>query len=318
MALPEHFGIGWIGAMGWPMANQLLKNSSTNLVIFDVNQDVLDQFAREAPSGRVEIAGNAKEVAAKSKYIFTIVPEGRHVKDVYLTSETGLLAGNTSGKVFIDCSTIDLATSKAVRETVESSHAENPARFHDCPVSGGTAGASKGIITFMCGMNESDVDFPFLRNILSTMGKSILPMGGPGLGLAAKLSNNYLSGTIALATSEAMNLGMKLGIDPKVLSDCFDKGSAANWVNATVNPVPGVCPTAVTSKRYQGGFKVQLMEKDLKLAAEAADNVGARLVLADTTIAAYHSAASDPRYRDRDSRVVYQWLEGADPEETKE
>jgi 3-hydroxyisobutyrate dehydrogenase len=108
------------------------------------------------------------------------------------------------------------------------------------------------------------------------MGKSILPMGGRGLGLAAKLSNNYLSGIIALATSEAMNLGMKLGIDPKILSDCLDKGSAANWVNSTVNPgkfvilypliviklldhtlVPGVCPDAVTSKDYEGGFKVQ-------------------------------------------------------------
>ncbi|KAJ7462262.1 3-hydroxyisobutyrate dehydrogenase [Mycena galericulata] len=312
--LPECFGWVGLGAMGWPMANQLLKNTSGKLVIFDLGESVLHQFAREAPNGRVEIASNAREVADKSECIFTIVPEGKHVKEVYLTSETGLLAGNTSGKVFIDCSTIDIATSIAIREAVSmKSDPGNPASFHDCPVSGGTAGALKGTITFMVGMAADDPGFPFIQSILSTMGRSINPMGGPGLGLAAKLSNNYLSGIIALATSEAMNLGMKLGIDPKVLSDCLDTGSAANWVNSTVNPVPGVCPDAVTSKNYEGGFK--LMEKDLRLAAEAAKAVGAKLVLGQTTIEAYRSAALDPRYRDRDSRVVYKWLGGVDPRE---
>jgi 3-hydroxyisobutyrate dehydrogenase-like beta-hydroxyacid dehydrogenase len=83
---------------------------------------------------------------------------------------------------------------------------ENPALFYDCPVSGGTAGAAKGIITFMVGMAAEDPSFPLIHSILSTMGKSINPMGGKGLGLAAKLSNNYLSGIIALATSEVLSL----------------------------------------------------------------------------------------------------------------
>ncbi|KAJ6499326.1 3-hydroxyisobutyrate dehydrogenase [Mycena sanguinolenta] len=205
-------------------------------------------------------------------FIFTIVPEGKHVNEVYLSPETGLLAGNTSGKIFIDCSTIDIETSIAVGEAVKMSNPTNPPSFFDCPVSGGTAGAAKGIITFMCGIAADDENFELIHAILKTMGKSINPMGGRGLGLAAKLSNNYLSGIIALATSEAMNLGMKLGIDAKVLSDCLAQGSAANWVNSTVNPVPGVCPDAVTSKGYEGGFKVQLMEKDMKLAAKAAQN----------------------------------------------
>ncbi|KAJ6593876.1 6-phosphogluconate dehydrogenase [Mycena capillaripes] len=288
--LPKRFGWVGLGAMGWPMATQLLERSSANLVIFDVDELLLHRFSGEAP-------------------------DGRHVKEVYLKSETGLLAGNTAGKIFIDCSTIDLATSIAVGEAVMASDPERPASFFDCPVSGGTAGAAKGIITFMCGISASDPLFPLIRAILETMGRSINPMGGKGLGLAAKLSNNYLSGVIALATSEAMNLGMKLGIDPKVLSDCLDKGSAANWVNSTVNPVPGVCPDAVTSKNYEGGFKVELMEKDMKLAAESARQVGAPLVLGDIAIGAYSSAASDPRYRGKDSRVVYKWLGGVDPRE---
>ena len=83
-------------------------------------------------------------------------------------------------------------------------------------------------------------------------------MGGPSLGLAAKLSNNYLSGLIALATSEAMNMGIRLGLDPLVLSRCFQTSSGSSWVNEKVNPVPGVCPEAVTSKGYEGGFKVSV------------------------------------------------------------
>ncbi|KAF8210207.1 NAD binding domain of 6-phosphogluconate dehydrogenase-domain-containing protein [Mycena galopus ATCC 62051] len=299
---PERFGWVGLGAMGWPMATQLLKNSSANLWVFDVDQSVLQQFASEAPEGRVVIATSAKQ-----DFIFTIVPEGKHVKEVYLSPEIGLLAGNTSGKIFIDCSTIDIETSMTVGEAVKMSNPQNSAVFLDCPVSGGTAGAAKGIITFMCGISADDDKFLLIQAVLKTMGRSINPMGGRGLGLAAKLSNNYLSGIIALATSEAMNLGMKLGIDPKVLSDCLGQGSAANWVNSTVNPVPGVCPDAVTSKGYEGGFKVQLMEKDMKLAAEAAHNAGAKLVLGETAIGAYSSAASDSRYRGKDSRVVYKW-----------
>ncbi|KAJ7262200.1 NAD binding domain of 6-phosphogluconate dehydrogenase-domain-containing protein [Mycena haematopus] len=315
---PERFGWVGLGAMGWPMATQLLINSSASLCIFDVDQSVLRRFASEAPDGnKVRIATSAKQVTDESDFIFTIVPEGKswgclfatgkHVKEVYLSPEMGLLAGNTAGKVFIDCSTIDVETSVAVGEAVKMSDPTNSAAFFDCPVSGGTAGATKGIITFMCGIAADDEKFPLIHSVLKNMGKSINPMGGRGHGLAAKLSNNYLSGIIALATSEAMNLGIKLGLDPKVLSDCLDQGSAANWVNSTVNPVPGVCPDAVTSKGYEGGFKVQLMEKDMKLAAEAAQKAGVKLVLGETAIGAYSSAASDSRYRGKDSRVIYKW-----------
>lgn len=136
----------------------------------------------------------------------------------------------------------------------------NPPRFFDAPVSGGTAGAEKAILTFMVGAAPDDPSFPVMKEIFSYMGSFIHPMGGPSLGLAAKLSNNYLSGLIALATSEAMNLGMRLGLDPHVLSDCFKTSSGGSWVNSTVNPVPGVCPDAVTSKGYEGGFKVSPRE----------------------------------------------------------
>ena len=141
---------------------------------------------------------------------------------------------------------------------VAASHPSKPPCFYDAPVSGGTTGAEKATLTFMVGAAADDPLFPLLKEILSFMGTTVNPCGGPSLGLAAKLSNNYLSGLIALATAEAMNLGMRCGLDPKVLSNCFATSSGGSWVNSTVNPVPGVCPDAVTSRDYQGGFKVIL------------------------------------------------------------
>jgi len=219
----------------------------------------------------------------------------------------------------VKSSTIDPATSLAVGKAVAASTSpgRTPPIFYDAPVSGGTAGASKAILTFMVGAAPTDPNFPLLKEVFSYMGTSIHALGGPSLGLAAKLSNNYLSGMIALATAEAMNLGMRLGLDPKVLSDCFATSSGGSWVNSTVNPVPGVCPGAVTSRGYEGGFKVQLMKKDVSLAMEAARQVDAKLVLGDAGLSAYSAAAGDPRCQDKDSRVIYRWLGGVEPDVNK-
>jgi 3-hydroxyisobutyrate dehydrogenase-like beta-hydroxyacid dehydrogenase len=188
------------------------------------------------------------------------------VRQVYLDSTSGVVAASDiSGKLFIDCSTIDIATSlligRKLQEHYLQSHASNNTNlpnFFDAPVSGGTAGAAKGALTIMLGCAADSPRLPLLKQIMSTMGTNIYTLGGPSLGLAAKLSNNYLSGMIALATSEAMNLGMRLGIEPKMLQKVFSTSSGGSWVNDTVNPVPGVCPDAVTSKGYEGGFKVRV------------------------------------------------------------
>ncbi|KAG5735498.1 hypothetical protein E4T56_gene11142 [Termitomyces sp. T112] len=317
-AMPRNFGWIGLGAMGYPMAAQLRRKlpASSQLFIFDIDDSVLNRFTQEM-SGEwsVSVLRSAKEISEQSDFIITIVPEGSHVREVYLNPEVGLLAAHDiSGKIFVDCSTIDPSTSLVIGEAVSSSAPlSTTPRFYDAPVSGGTAGASKASLTFMVGTPSTDPNFPLLKEVFSLMGTSIYALGGPSLGLAAKLSNNYLSGMIALATAEAMNLGMRLGLDPKVLSDCIATSSGASWVNATMNPVPGVCPDAVTSRGYDGGFKVQLMKKDITLAMEAARQVDAKLVLGDSGLSAYSAAAEDPRCRDKDSRVVYRWLGGIEP-----
>ncbi|KAI5123994.1 hypothetical protein M0805_006405 [Coniferiporia weirii] len=308
---PGTVGFVGLGNMGWWMALNLRRSlpKTTTLYIYDIVTSILDDFvahARAFSLGTVVACRDAHDVADVT---FTIVPEGSHVRAVFLDPKDGLLVGEIGGKTFVDCSTIDTATSLAVSKAVTQSSPS--AHFYDAPVSGGTTGAEAGTLTFMAGASEDDANFQTLvKPLIKMMGKNVFCLGGPSLGLVAKLANNYLSGTLAIATSEAMNLGMRHGIDPKLLSEVFKKSSGNNYTNEFHNPVPGVCPNVPTSRGYKGGFKIQLMVKDFTLALGSAKEVDAKLVLGESGLAAYTAASQDPRCRDLDSRVIYRWLGG--------
>lgn len=143
----------------------------------------------------------------------------------------GALSVNVKGKLFLECSTIDMATSQAVSAKIQ----DLGATFIDAPVSGGPAGAEKGTLTFMMGLSENHPQIEDIRKILSCMGKNLFACGGPTLGLATKICNNYISGTIAIATSEGMNLAMNLGLNPKTFSDVLKVSTGGSWVNAHCN-----------------------------------------------------------------------------------
>ncbi|RYP79578.1 hypothetical protein DL769_002888 [Monosporascus sp. CRB-8-3] len=238
---------------------------------------------------------------------------GAHVKSVYLDPETGIIASlsRTStrpfpDKLLIDSSTIDTATNLHVKEQLS----RFTTSFYDAPVSGGVIGAINATIAFFLGSSASDANLPRLTTLLQTMGGKVIPCGGPSLGLAAKLSNNYLSGVITIACSEAMDMGMRAGIDADVLASVFAAGTAQNTICDVFNPVPGVCPKSPSSNGYTGGFRVQLMKKDFGLAMDMARRVGARNALGVSGLGVYTAASEAEDCRDRDSRVVYRYLGG--------
>ena len=238
-----------------------------------------------------------------------MVPEGSHVKAVYLSENTGVLASSDlQTKLLLDCSTIDVATSLAVRAATTTTHPQ--AAFYDCPVSGGALGASKATLTFMLGASPTDPNLTLLNALLAHMGSNIFPCGGPSLGLTAKLCNNYCSGLIAIAVSEAMNIGIASGMDPRVLANVFHTSTAQSAICDDWCPVPGLSPDAPASKGYAGGFRVQLMKKDFGLAVETAARVGVGLALGERGLRVYEEASEDPRCRDLDSRVVFRFLGG--------
>ncbi|KAF9892622.1 hypothetical protein FE257_001024 [Aspergillus nanangensis] len=303
--------IGFIGlgAMGLPMAQHLAKNTpaGTQLYVYDIVEKAMTDLIALHPE-KVKPGKSPRHVAELCNIVISMVPEGSHVRAVYLDKETGICATALENKLLIDCSTIDTATSLEVKDHIVQHHPS--ASFYDAPVSGGVLGAQKGAIAFFLGCAESDPTLQRLTDLLRLMGKQVIPCGAPSLGLSAKLSNNYLSGLIAIAASEALNIGMRAGLDPRVLSNVFGAGTAQNTICDRFNPCPGVVPDAPSSSDYQNGFKVQLMKKDFSLAVAMAEQVGARLVLGDAGLKTYEAAAEDPRCRDRDSRVVFRHLGG--------
>ncbi|KLT39533.1 hypothetical protein CC85DRAFT_288450 [Cutaneotrichosporon oleaginosum] len=309
--MPASVGFVGLGAMGWHMARNLRQKlpSSSTLYINDVVKSVSERFAAEYGSlGPVVISQNAAEVAKHSDVILSIVPEGKHVAAVYATTEGGALSDPAvlKGKLVLECSTIDVATSREVAAAVEAAGAV----FVDAPVSGGSAGADKGTLTFMMGLNAGHARLAEIRTLLELMGKNIFECGGPTLGLCTKICNNYVGGTIAIATSEGFNLAMRLGVDPVTFRDVLAVSTGGSWVNQSCNPVPGVQAEAPASDDYAPGFKVQFMRKDYNLAVEAAKLVDAKMYLAESGLDVYTRASADPNCVDRDSRVVYRFIGG--------
>ncbi|KAI1084509.1 NAD binding domain of 6-phosphogluconate dehydrogenase-domain-containing protein [Whalleya microplaca] len=310
--LPSSIGFIGLGAMGKPMVVNLVKSlpPRAQVFIYDLVEALVDELVISFPSVIVKSA-HAKQVAENSDVVLTMLPEGSHVKSVYLNSTTGIIAalpGSSTPKILIDSSTIDTATNLHIKQALFASSPTTS--FYDAPVSGGVIGAVNATIAFFLGCSVSDTNIPHLTAVLYTMGGKVIPCGGPSLGLAAKLSNNYLSGIITIACAEAMDMGMCAGIEADVLASVFAAGTAQNTICDVFNPVPGVCPKAPSSNGYRGGFRVQLMKKDIGLAVDMARRLGTRNVLGASGLGLYTAVCAAADCRDLDSRVVYRYLGG--------
>ncbi|KAH7093624.1 NAD binding domain of 6-phosphogluconate dehydrogenase-domain-containing protein [Paraphoma chrysanthemicola] len=312
----DRLGFIGLGAMGKPMVTHLANKlpPASRIWVYDVVESVVDDLCAQFPN-RVLKGTNARDVAQQVDTIISMVPEGSHVRSVYLDTEKGVCSTDISNKLIIDCSTIDTATSLAVKDHIAQHYPT--ASFYDAPVSGGVIGAIKGSIAIFLGCGEEDPNLERLTHLMGLMGKQIIPCGAPSLGLAAKLSNNYLSGIIAIACSEAFDMGMRSGLDPRTLAKVYAAGTAQNTICDKFCPVPHVYPDAPSSGGWKQGFKVQLMRKDFGLAVDMAKRVESRNVLGEVGLATYDGASNDPRCRDLDSRVVYRYLGGQEDWQTK-
>lgn len=238
--------------------------------------------------------------------LITCLPDPRSVTSAYGNIIPKGLPKTPSGeeRLFIDCSTIDPQTSRSIAEAI---HSTQSGRFVDAPMSGGVVGARAGSLTFMVGASTKTGGLVArVKPILSHMGARVVHLGGQGAGLAGKLANNYLLAVSNIATAEAMNLGTKLGLDPKVLADLINSASGSCWSSKVNNPVPGVIDGAPASNNYDGGFGVELMQKDIGLAKSAAQNAGVKLELASETTRIYEAVKEAEG--NKDFSVVYKWL----------
>jgi len=247
-----------LGHMGEPMARNLLQ-AGHSLTVFDLNKRSMDALtaAGAAP------APSAKQAAAQAEVVLTMLPSSPHVRAVYLGTD-GVLAGVQRDVALVDSSTIDPHTAREVAAI--AAQQGNP--MADAPVSGGTAGAAAGTLTFMVGATVAL--FERIKPVLKPMAENIVHCGESGNGQVAKICNNMLLGISMIGVAETMSLGAALGIDPKILAGIINTSSGRCWSSDTYNPYPGVMDNVPAARGYTGGFAADLMLKDLGLATDAA------------------------------------------------
>ncbi|WP_079240729.1 3-hydroxyisobutyrate dehydrogenase [Chryseobacterium indologenes] len=244
-----------LGNMGGPMAINLVQKGH-NVTGFDLSPSALEILV----SAGGQISDSALAAAKDADVIISMLPSGKHVAELYSEEFISQLKPDT---LIIDSSTIDAITARSVAELATS----KGCKMIDAPVSGGTAGAKAGTLTFIVGGKTKD--YEKARPILKCMGQNIFHAGDSGAGQVAKICNNMLLAIHMIGTSEAINLGVRHGLEPKILSEIMQKSSGRNWSLEVYNPYPGVMENAPSSREYSGGFAVDLMTKDLGLAAEA-------------------------------------------------
>lgn len=261
--------IGFIGLgnMGLPMVLNLIK-AGHSVKAFDVNATVMDAVTTSG----AQAASSAADAAEGCEVVITMLPNSSIVESVYL-GEGGLTSRGVPGKLYIDCSTIAPSISRKVAAAFEAVDGA----FLDAPVSGGIMGARAGTLCFMVGGREEDL--ARAHPVFECMGKKIIHAGGIGSGQLAKICNNLMAGILMAGTAEALALGVRNGLSPKVLSEVMIGSSGGNFMVEKWNPWPNLMPGVPASNNYHGGFHVRLMLKDLGLAIDCAQDSNAAVPL---------------------------------------
>ncbi|KTD20943.1 3-hydroxyisobutyrate dehydrogenase [Legionella lansingensis] len=268
-------GFVGLGHMGLPMALNLLKTGHV-VTGFDLQKEAV---AKLISAGGKE-AQTLQDAALNQDIIITMLQTGEQVTQVCL-SEDGLFSKAAPKILYIDCSSIDVASSRKVQ--LQAKHKDILAV--DAPVSGGVAGAQAGSLTFMVGgLNEA---FEAAKPILAAMGKKIIHTGAAGSGQAAKICNNMILGVSMIAISEAFVLAEHLGLSPQKLFEVVTNSSGQCWAMSQYAPVPDVLPNTPANNNYQPGFTAAMMLKDLNLSQNSADIVGLKTPIAARATAIY-------------------------------
>jgi 3-hydroxyisobutyrate dehydrogenase len=268
-----------LGNMGAPMALNLLKAGHT-VCVFDLVPEALNKLAKEG----ARACESAKDACSNAEVIISMLPAGKHVAGLYFgadENEVGLLESLSTQPLIIDSSTIDAETAIAVHKACKKLGLE----MIDAPVSGGVAAAQSGKLTFMCGGSKQA--FEKAHAVLSDMGLNIFHAGESGSGQVAKMCNNMLLAIHMIGSSEALKLGTKNGLDPKILSNIMLASSGSNWSLEKYNPFPGIMENSPASNQYKPGFMVDLMTKDLGLAMDNAASTNSNTPLGQLAFEMY-------------------------------
>lgn len=248
--------IGFIGLgnMGAPMAANLAR-AGHEVLGFDLSDIAVEGVANVASAAE----------AAAAEMVITMLPDGPVVRAVY----EKIVGAAPAGACLIDCSTIDVESSRAAHGMAEKAGLLSV----DAPVSGGVGGAVAGTLTFMAGGSEAA--FARAAPLFEIMGQRAVHCGEAGAGQAAKICNNMLLAISMIGTGEAFTLAARLGLDPEKLFEVISTSSGQCWAVTGYCPVQGVGPASPADNGFKPGFAAELMVKDTALSQDAAAAAGA-------------------------------------------
>ncbi|MDA7637712.1 3-hydroxyisobutyrate dehydrogenase [Candidatus Pelagibacter sp.] len=271
-----------VGNMGLPMAENLMK-SGKKIRVFDVSKKTIEIAQKK----NLDVVENFSDlVTTDVTTVITMLPEGKHSKEVFL-GENGIINKVSKDCLLIDCSTIDIQTSKEIGKKAT----ENGIKMIDAPVSGGVMGAQKATLNIMVGGTKEAFDLAL--PLLKIMGKNIFHAGELGSGNGAKICNNMSLGITMIAASESLMLAKRLNIDIKKVHEIMKNASGNSWPISVYPPLPDLIEGTPSNNNYRPGFSAGMMNKDLKLAYECAKSVSADTPLGKAALEIYEKFCKD-------------------------
>jgi len=259
MSDKARIGFVGIGNMGWPMAANVAR-AGFALTVFDSDRARAQRFAAEF---KAKAAGTLAELGRAADIVVTMLPTGAIVRQALLDDEGGALAAALAKDTIV----VDMSSSEPVgTQELGNALAARGVALVDAPVSGGVPRAEAGTLTLMLGGDEAAI--ARARPVLEAMGKQLFPTGPLGSGHAMKALNNYVAAASFIASTEALRVGRRFGLDPATMMDIMNASTGRNF-NSEMT-----MKQHVISGTYATGFQLGLMAKDVKIAADMADGLG--------------------------------------------
>jgi len=282
----KNIGFIGLGAMGKPMAANIVK-AGYSLKVFDLASAAVEEMVAQ---GAIAVASPC-EAAQGSDLVFMSLPNAAIVGNV-VTADNGVLVGSHPGQIIIDLSSVTPGHTKKMATLAATKGVE----YLDAPVSGGVAGAIAGTLTIMVG-GELAV-FEHCREILQVIGKKLYHVGAVGAGDTLKLVNNMLLGINMAGVAEALTLGVKAGLDPKVMLEVIGVSSGRSYA------LEAKVPNFVLQGNFEPGFAIDLQYKDLEMATQTAKELGMPLLLTTLAQQVYETARASNLGRKDISAII--------------
>jgi 3-hydroxyisobutyrate dehydrogenase len=295
--MPGNIAFIGLGNMGHPMCTHLARNGFS-VFGYDISPEALSRLKQIGGTPCNTIA----EAVRDADFVISMVPTGKHVRDVYEGPE-GVIKNANPGAMLIDCSTIDIESAKAVNAAAAVAGFE----MVDAPVSGAQPAAIAGRLIFMIGGTDSG--YNRASSALQAMGQTLIHIGPAGCGQAMKICNNMMTGMTMVAVSEMLTLAERLGLDHQTVYDVVTKSSGNCWTLQNYCPVPGPVATSPANNDYAPGFTAQMMLKDMRLSQQVAATASAATPLAGAAVAFYQMLVAGG-HADCDFSIVYKLISG--------